>query len=103
MFDIIGVVQINLQVHGVAWNWILKPLTLPDIFRLTTSPDQAFDPIVRVGKSAANQPDNPRAYYQPQSFSVCVLHLSDSLSFHAGLLFLLFLHSFWIQKSFLFF
>ncbi|KAI9524002.1 hypothetical protein NQZ68_020963 [Dissostichus eleginoides] len=45
----------------------IESLTLPDRFRLTTGPDQAFDPIVRVGKSAVNQPDNPLANYQPPS------------------------------------
>lgn len=52
----------------VNWNW--TPRTLPDKFGLTTGPDQAFDPIVRVGKSAVNQPDNPLASHQPHSVSL---------------------------------
>lgn len=66
----------------------MESLTLPDKFRLTTGSDQAFDPIVRVGKSAVNQPDNPLAYYQP--YSIYVLHsfwLPLSLSFHTAPIF----------------
>lgn len=65
--------------QGVSWNWILKPLTIADKFKLTTGPDQAFDPIVWVGKSAVNQSDNPLAY--PQPYSVFVFH-PDSFILH---------------------
>lgn len=38
--------------------------SIPDKFRRTTGLDQAFDPIVLVGKSAVNHSDNPLAYFQ---------------------------------------
>lgn len=38
---------------------------------LTTGPDQAFDPIVLVGKSAVNQPDDPAAGSLSSAPSLC--------------------------------
>lgn len=58
--------QINQEVHkGLTEieSWI-EALTISSKFRLTTGPDQAFDPIVWVGESAVNQSDNPLAYTQ---------------------------------------
>lgn len=63
----------------------IESLTLSDEFRLTTGLDQAFHPIVRSGKSAVNQPDNPLAYY-----SIYILHpfwLSLSLLFNTAPIF----------------
>lgn len=69
MFGIAEVARINLEVHkGLAQieSQKKKPTSLHLInLGLTTSPDQAFDPIVLVGKSAVNQPDNPLARPQP--------------------------------------
>lgn len=79
LLGIIGVAQINLQAHRASRNWILKHLTPPDIFRLTTGPDQAFDPIFRMGKSAVNQADNPLAYHTSFILSLSFLPLSLSL------------------------